>query len=238
LDAGSVLNTATASGTDLDDQIVADETSRAVNAAGVCQPEVVTADFSQVGVGETVEGLGKVAPYLSIDARGTAVKILEGTAPDAFGSPNDAKVMNGGIAANGGFVDIEARQAGDIHRYVFTFTGTSVSEFSLHMLDYGDWNVPADASHYVEMVAYNGNGAEVDRQELTYTSPEVTVPRSSDIYGDLWFSGDASGLPGQPGNWTWNVTGSGIVQVVLEFGSGYDTAIGFDTLTFTTECNQ
>jgi hypothetical protein len=50
----------------------------------------------------------------------------------------------------------------------------------------------------------------------------------------LWFNGDAVSAPaGQPGNWTWNVLGHGIVKVVLEFGAGYDPYIAFDQLYFT-----
>jgi len=59
----------------------------------------------------------------------------------------------------------------------------------------------------------------------------------SPVYGNLSISGDAiSATPGQPGNWTWNVSGSGIVRVVLDFGGGYDPNIGFDVLLFTIEC--
>jgi hypothetical protein len=62
-------------------------------------------------------------------------------------------------------------------------------------------------------------------------------PRSSNIYGDLRFNGDAVTAPrGQPGNWIWNVSGNGIVRVVLEFGPGYDQNVAFDLLTFSIVC--
>jgi hypothetical protein len=134
---------------------------------------------------------------------------------------------------------MESGLAQEAHLYTFTFApGTTVSNFSLHMLDYGDWNTSNSAAHYVSMTAYNAGGVVVAKQELSFTSTTDTIPRSSNIYGDLYFSGDSvAAQPGQPGNWTWNVSGSGIVRVVLEFGVGFDPNVGFDTLTFITECN-
>jgi len=83
------------------------------------------------------------------------------------------------------------------------------------------------------------NGNEVSKEELGYTSTPEENPRSSNIYGDLWYSGDAvSAAPGQPGDWMWNVNGSGIVKVVLQFGVGFDPYIGFDELRFTEECSN
>ena len=89
------------------------------------------------------------------------------------------------------------------------------------------------------MTAYDANGQIVSVQELSYTTLAEYGPRSSDLYGDLQVTGDGyTALPGQPGNWTWDVSGTGIVKVVLEFGVGFDPYIGFDTLHFTTECLQ
>ena len=62
-------------------------TSTATSA--VCQPTFIVADFSQVATGESVEGVGVVAPYLDIDAKGTAVKISESISPKGYGAPND-----------------------------------------------------------------------------------------------------------------------------------------------------
>jgi hypothetical protein len=204
----------------------------------VCVPTVVRADFSRVAAGQSVEGWDVVAPGLNIDAKGTAVSLRAGLDPRAYGAPNDAPGGNAGLSASGGFSDIPTQSALQAHLYTFTFApGTSVNNFTLHMLDYGDWNVVSSTSHYVSLTAYNVNGVVVAKQELSFTTPAVGLPRSSDKYGDLWFTGDAvTALPGQPGNWTWNVSGNGIVRVVLEFGVGHDPNVAFDTLTFTTEC--
>jgi hypothetical protein len=197
----------------------------------VCAPEVVVADFSRVGAGQSVEGLGVAAPGLNIDAKGTAVSLREAMVPTAYGASNINPIPNGGLAPTGGFSDITTKTAMQAHQYTFTFApGTSVSNFSLHMLDYGDWNTTNSPAFYASMTAYNANGFVVAKHELSF--PGTATP-----YGDLYLSGDAvSAQPGQPGNWTWNVSGAGIVRVELEFGGGVDPNIGFDTLTFTTEC--
>jgi hypothetical protein len=69
-----------------------------------------------------------------------------------------------------------------------------------------------------------------------YTTPAEYAPQSSNLYGNLINNGDASALSGQPGNWTWQVSGVGITKVTLQFGVGFDPNIAFDTLSFTQEC--
>ncbi len=213
-------------------------TATATSTPGTCQPIVVTADFSQIALGGSVEGMGVVAPDLDIEAIGDAIKIVEGSGPVAYGAPNSDKIVNGGLSASGGFVDKATQLAREPHQYTFTFApGVSVTNFTLHMLDYGDWNPSLNTSHAVSMTAFDANGTVVAKQELRFASPGVTSPRSSDLFGDLSLTGDAiTALAGQPGNWTWNVYGNGIVRVELEFGNGYDPAVGFDTLTYTMGC--
>lgn len=207
----------------------------------MCIPTVVAADFSGVTRGQSIEGMGVVAPNLNIDAIGTAIKIEALLTPEMYraGSPpGSGNIINGGMAPSGGFSDGTTQSANQAHLYTFNFApGTSVSSFSLHMLDFGDFNPTNSTSHYVSMIGYDVNNAVVSIQELSYTTPAEINPTSSDKYGDLRSTGDAIlALSGEPGNWMWNVSGSGIVRVVLEFGAGHDPKIAFDTLTFTTEC--
>jgi hypothetical protein len=223
-----------------------------------CSSETVRVDFGDVDLGTSVEGLGVVHGYLNIDARsGTAVKIAEKQLPRMYGSGNQGcdnhttKMGNGGLASGGGFSDQAARQAKEPHWYRFTFApGVTVSAFSLHMLDFGDFNPSWSKDHYTAMIAYDANGNEVARQELAYQSDGKGSPRSSD-YGDLMCkTGDAIyAAQGDPGNWTWRVEGTGIARVELVFdkefdpdtgdgydGDGFDPYIGFDSLAFTIEC--
>jgi hypothetical protein len=88
------------------------------------------------------------------------------------------------------------------------------------------------------MIAYDADGNEVSRHELSYRSNGEKSPGESPEYGDLWCStGDAiNAEEGEPGNWTWHVEGTGITRVELVFGPGFDPYTGFDTLSFTTEC--
>jgi len=182
--------------------------------------------------------LGVVAPYLNIDAKGTAVKVQQATEPLVYFAANDSGNVNGGFAGGGGFSDLVTKNALQAHLYNFTFApGVSITNFSLHMLDYGDLNPSLSTSHYVAMTAYDANGAVVSKEELSYTTLAESGPRSSSLYGDLFFNGDAVAAPrGQPGNWIWNVSGNGIVRVVLEFGAGYDPNIAFDLLSFNAIC--
>jgi hypothetical protein len=203
----------------------------------VCTSSMAQANFRKVALGQSVEGLGVVAPGLNIDAKGTAAGIISGMEPVIYNSPNTSPyVANGGLGLEGGFSDLLTRNASQAHLYTFTFApGVSVNNFSLRMLDYGDWNPTQSVRHYVSMTAYNASGVMVAKQELMFNSESSAGPTSSD-YGNLQITGDAMALPGQPGNWTWNVFGIGIVRVVLEFGEGFDPNIAFDTLTFITEC--
>lgn len=109
-----------------------------------------------------------------------------------------------------------------------------MSNFSLHMLDFGDYNPTLATSHFATMTAYTAGDIMVSQHQLSYTT---TVGYNSNLYGDLLVTGNSTtALPGQPGNWTWHVSGTGIVRVVLEFYAGYDPNIGFDGLSFATEC--
>ena len=200
---------------------------------------MVVADFSQIAVGQSVEGMGVVAPDLNIDAIGTAVKIMEGVDPAAYGSPNGAPIKNGGLVPGGGFSDIETHLARQAHQYTFTFApGVSASHFSLRMQDYGDWNPTRSTYHHVSATAYDINGFIVSRQEINYTTLADAFPTSSSGFGDVSITGDAvTASPGDLGNWTWNLSGTGIVKVVLEFGAGYDPALGLDLLSYTLDCD-
>ncbi len=199
----------------------------------VCPEESFDADFSQVNRGDPIEGFGVVAPYLNINAKGTAVKIEEGKDPFQYrATGTGTSIVNGGLDPAGGFGDSITQRAGQPHRYIFTFApGISVTEFSLRMLDFGDLNPTLATNHTVTMKAYNDAKQEVDEQVLNYTTTPVRLPP------EMQMAGDATGAAlGEPGNYPWHVTGTGIVEVVLEFGEGYDPNVGFDTLSFTTEC--
>ena len=199
---------------------------------------MIYANFNSVGVGQSVEGLGKVAPYLDIKAKRLAVRVAQATAPMVYLAPNGSGLVNSALVADGGFSDVDTKALLEPHQYSFTFApGVTITNLSLHMLDFGDLNQPLDPSHYASMTAYDVNGNVIGKEELKYTTPAINLPRDSNLYGDLWFNGDAATAPpGQPGNWTWNVSGNGIVRVSLDFGAGYDPNVAFDLLTFNVAC--
>jgi hypothetical protein len=193
--------------------------------------------------GTSVEGLGTVHPYLNISTSdGSSIVITEG-AIWAYSAPNEFNLMwsgcignpGGGVPVAGygkGFADNKRR-----HDYVFTFApGTTVEEFSITMLDFGDDNPANQKYHEVALTAYNATDNVVDKDVLSYNSSTETNPRTSD-FADLWYAGDACTArvdpPNKdPGVWTFKVTGANILKVKFEIVSGMDPYIGFDNISF------
>ena len=196
---------------------------------------VVCGDFNELGLGASVEGLGTVHPDLNISTTGNAVAIEENGEPFAYQGPNEAPIPNLGTAPFGGFSDVDQQ-----HDYSFGFApDTTVNYFTLKMLDYGDRNEQFATEHNISLVAYDENGAVVDEDTLTYTSDAALNPRTGSA-GDLFITGDAATQPGNPGNYTFEVEGSGIAQIELEFSNNVndiysDSFFGLAVLCFEPE---
>ncbi|MBK7896494.1 MAG: hypothetical protein IPJ90_16790 [Anaerolineaceae bacterium] len=210
------------------------QTPQFPNAANV----TACADFAQVDVGSSVEGLGTVYPTLNISTSGNAISVAENQQPRAYGAPNgDASISNGGVSILGnGFSDIEQQ-----HDYSFTFApNVTVDYFSVNMLDYGDFNPNLATEHAVALVAYDTNGEVVSSDTLSFTSDGDRLPQGGSA-GDLWLTGDAvSSMPGDPGNYFFTVTGNAITRVALEFSSNLgvgatDPFFALSVLCFSTE---
>ncbi|MFW6047834.1 MAG: hypothetical protein ACOC87_00865 [Candidatus Natronoplasma sp.] len=191
-------------------------------------------NFCPIEPGNSVEGFGTVNEYLNIQTPdGNAVKVMEGETPRVYGADNIDLDTNKGIdIEKGGFSDITAKNSVAAHNYIFSFS-VPITNFTLRMLDFGDYNPSRSTYHYANMTAYNGDDDVVDLMELEYNSDGQVNPRDSD-YGDLWYTGDAvDAEEGEPGNWIWTVSGTDIVTIELYFGEGYDPNIAFDNLCFT-----
>jgi len=206
----------------------------------------VCVDFGSKAAGDSVNGLGAVHPQLNISSTNNAVVVKQNVDPIAYGGnlPGQNNAPNGCIGPAAGFVDLGAA-AGNfsvdsrLHDYVFTFApGTSVGEFSLRMVDHGDFNPGHATSHSVKLVAYNASGDIVDEHELAYTSTNATNP--------LGVNGDAcTAPPGEPGNFTFNVSGSHITRLELRSSNNgpvpnepSDPLIGFNELCFVLESTE
>ncbi|UCD76122.1 MAG: hypothetical protein JSV91_04205 [Phycisphaerales bacterium] len=211
--------------------------------AGGAFAQIETVDFTTVAAGASVEGLGTVHTDLNIQSPGNAVRIVAGGAA-AYGAPNNPNCHdiagyppNGCIDAVYGGFSQTGSDGSKTHRYTFTFSpGMTVSDFSLRMLDYGDYNPSKADYHYARMYAVNASDGVVDEHILDYWSDGTGNPTDS-AYGNLLCgAGDAcDSQPGDPGNWTWSVAGEGIVRIELEFGEGLDPKIGFDSVAFTVD---
>ena len=173
-------------------------------------------DLHSVQPGTSVEGLNTVMENLDIHSTGNAIVLAEGIAPRAYGAPNgNDSIINGNISSVGGFVDLE-----QLHEYSFTFTpGISIDYFSIQLLDFGDFNPDLALEHHVSLVAFDSSGQQIDIDTLSFTSDGQKIPRGGSA-GDLWVTGDAStAQPGEPGNYSFSVSGSGITLVDLQFSS-------------------
>ncbi|NEO83090.1 MAG: PEP-CTERM sorting domain-containing protein [Spirulina sp. SIO3F2] len=221
--------------------------------AASAQAFTVRTDFTHLNNGDSVEGLGTVHELLNINTLGggEAKAIFEGAAgKGAYGasssqtSPN-SNVRNGGIGALGGFADLGKRN----HTFEFTFADdTTVSDFSLRMLDYGDYNKKKVVDHNIILTAFNANNEVVDAFKFSYNSSAQSNPLGfykADANG-VFGRGDALiAADGDAGNLLLSVGGAGITRVVLGYenykqnGTEIDVAadpnIGFGAMTFTTE---
>jgi hypothetical protein len=173
-------------------------------------PPVICAEFNQLVPGASVEGLGTVHPLLNISTSGNAIVLAEGQQPSAYLAPNEGGTSNGGVDELGGFSDIA-----QIHDYVFTFApNTTVSYFSLRLLDFGDFNPRKASWHEVALVAYDAQGNEVNSDILHFEGePEVLPP-------SLWLTGDAvTANEGDPGKYTFTIEDSNIVRIEMQYSS-------------------
>lgn len=169
----------------------------------------ICADFTTIAPGESVEGLGRLHPYLNIStSTNNAVALHETLNPFAYRSVNG--ISNYGMGVLGGFSD-----ASRVHDYTFSFRpDITVSTFTVRMLDYGDFNPVGATEHTVSLVAYDVNNNVVNTDTLVFTSDG-----SISNQDELWFTGDSTAALGEPGNYAFSVTGSGIARLELEYGS-------------------
>ncbi|HEY6183491.1 MAG TPA: hypothetical protein VIW67_14675 [Terriglobales bacterium] len=184
---------------------------------------------------------------MNISTTNNAVVVQENVAPAAYGGnlanlPNVVNACIGSARSSAGFADVGAgtfTADTKLHDYVFTFApGTSVSEFSLRMVDFGDFNPGRATSHSVKLVAYNASGDLVDEDELSYTSSALINP--------LPVTGDAcTAQPGEPGNFTFKVRGSHITRLELHASNNgsspnkpSDPHIAFNDLCFVIEVTE
>ncbi len=211
------------------------------------QAEEITVDFSQLQSGQSVEGLGTVHDLLEIDAtHGDGIMVTEGGSHTAYGAwvkeTGKHSVKNGGAGA-GAFAD-----QGKNNSFSFSFApDVTVSNFSLEMLDYGDWNPEKATKHGVYLTAFNAVGDLIDQFSLEHQTGASQNDVANNIYkartvglaGDAFESTSASNF----GETLLSVAGEGISRVELTFannsqkraGQSSDPNIAFRALSFTAD---
>jgi Ca2+-binding RTX toxin-like protein len=171
--------------------------------------------------GTNVEGWGQIHPYVNLQTGGgESLAYMEGMSPTVYVAPNSGnRVSMGCLTAGFAFADSRPEAVRD-HDYAFTFApDMTVNVFSLRMIDNGDYNPARATEHEVRLVGYDASDQVVDADAYNWASTDATGPREGNgSPGDLSFTGDAcSAAPGQPGNRTFVISGSGIAKVKVEY---------------------
>lgn len=202
------------------------------------QAQPVTIDFESAKVGASAEGLGAVHPLLNINAsNGQATVIGErDNKPFVAYATSGSQIPHGCLGNPGGFKrdgkSVYGRGFADDQKkndFIFTFKpNTTVTKFSILMLDFGDLNPSHATQHEVEMVAFDAKGTQVDKKVLSFNTAAVDNPPAYSEAGDACLA-----QPGQPGNYTFTVSGQGITKVRLHPVSGIDPNVAFDNISFT-----
>ena len=206
-------------------------------------------NFEGIGLspGASVEGLGRVHPYLDIHdvsgAGGAARYVVGDVLPEAYVAAGNLRITNGCLGNPGGFMATgsSARGAGfSSHfglppvgargeNYDFTFGGLAVTRFSIRMLDFGDFNPNQAASRRVVVTAYDAAGDVVDADVLAFTSGTAESPGTHQVTGDA-----CTAQLGQPGNFIFTVQsvgGARITKVTLRTDeAGADPHVAFDDI--------
>ena len=193
-------------------------------------------DFSGFDVGQDIEGLGAVHELLNINAvngDARAINTYVGAKDNNLWSyqSNDANGKNGGLNL-GGFAEVGTNKNNRDNTFEFTFAeGVKVSEFSLLMVDYGDYNAFRADQHNAFLTAYNGADEQVGQVSLSGNGKMAG--------GDANNTGDSLF-----GRTNLTVFGEDITKVSLTFdyvnaqgkqNKSFDPFLGFDYVAFTTQ---
>lgn len=191
-----------------------------------------TVDFegTGIGTGNSIEGLGRVHDHVNIqsDYSSDAVLVDEGDAPRAYtGESDNGRINNGCLADPEGTADADADAHGfsdteatissprDPHSYTVTFSeNVTATEFSVDLLDHGDFNQNNETPIRTTLVALDADGNEVDSDEHSVSST-----------GGSFDACEENGLQ------TLSVEGDGITKIEIRQPDGEDVGTGFDNLT-------
>jgi hypothetical protein len=179
----------------------------------------------------TIDGVGCPAGGTSYFHPNNCLENSSGVKVDNYLNPGETAKGFAAVISSGG----EVQQDMD-----FTFgPDVSVCEFSVRMFDFGDYNPTHATSHIVTMSGYDASNALIDSDALSFTSDNGTNPHTSNLFTDLWYSGDAcTANLGDPGYREFKVEGAGITRVALTIDEGSDPKVGFDSIRFCKDTDR
>lgn len=172
-----------------------------------------------LNAGSSVVGLGMIAPDLNIHTSGgnDVQLIRSGQSPVVFGGGWD-NIANDCLKNGWGIADTGGATGQRYHEYSFSFTeGKTVSDFQVSLADWGDFlpNAYVPSIHLeIRLTAYNSANQIVDEDIML----NDLINGRSVQFGNMREGGDScNSRIGQPGQYTFHVTGSGITRVELRF---------------------
>lgn len=181
-------------------------------------------DFNNYAQGQSAEIPNAIYPGLTISTSGgLGVVAYQGGIISTYISTNKDKTPLGCLDV--GLLDARKKVNRD-NQFTFEFTEDPVSNFSLKLADYGDYNPGKATSHYAALVAYDAFGREIMRDEISHTTKKPTpaptpAQRSLNLSTNrktLGAAGDyCLAQEGEPGNYTFTVRGDAIAKVELVF---------------------
>jgi len=212
-----------------DDIAFCEETPGVLGCSATTCDSLHVVTFESQTTGASVEGLGAVDPALDIisvpwmlgpSCSTGSAKVIETGSSFPYSSYSSGAADNACLDGTKGFGDDQSC----VLDYDFTFpTGSSISCFSIRLLDYGDYFPFGGNTHTVSLTAYDALNNQVDQAILTMVGGETS-------------SGDACVLsPGSPGNYVLRVGGNGIRKVSLTYDGFPDPNVGYDDITFCKE---
>ncbi len=211
----------------------------ALNEGGEVVGESASANFtvvkSLVGQDTLAKGI-----YLHDSGGNPVFTLRENQSPATYGGGWE-NVPNGCLPDGYGFADFGTFNGVDNiiehtrnHSYRLDFDDTlNIQDFSLQMSDWGDYlpyGKNADGVYGVSMYAYNSNNQLIDQDTISFTSSEGGLSRNNAEFRHTRMSGDVCmAEPGEPGKYTFHVTGDRISYVELRFKdrASMDPNIGF-----------
>ncbi len=197
-----------------------------VSIAGFAAADMV--DFSTYNAGESIEGV-LLNDFVTITSGNQDTMAVHNSNSPISYTTNNGNVLNGCLPKTEGFSDMKK----SFSDYRIDFK-EPVTEFSIKMFDYGDFNYYQTKNHKVVVRAFTADDVEVAVDDLTFKTKNKKKTGGTIVgIGPQKKVGDACAAKnGQPGRYTFSVLGDEISYVIIDFVVGTDPNVAFGELEY------